>query len=110
MNPQRLATKRIYPKLFWVQDNIEISKRTYKGVGNIDLLQAALYMPVHVRRTMIEEAIHGDDKRLNEYMDSCIAAAQKGAIMVSPFIHEKEREVLYCVLAEGGTSIHLPFR
>ena len=110
MNPQRLATKRIYPKLFWVQDNIEISKRTYKGVGNAELLQRTQYMPVHVRRTMIEEAIHGDDKRLNEYMDSCIAAAQKGAIMVSPFIHEKEREVLYCVLAEGGTSIHLPFR
>ena len=107
MNPQRLATKKLMPGFFRVQDNIEIGGRVYDGVGNSDLLQAALYMPVHVRRTMIEEAIHGDDKRLNEYMDSCIAAAQKGAVMVSPFIHEKEREVLYSVLAEGGQVIYL---
>ena len=107
MNPQRLATKRLMPGFFRVQDNIEIAGRVYHGVGNSDLLDAQHYMPVHVRRTMIEEAIHGDDKRLNEYMDSCIAAAQKGAVMVSPFIHEKEREVLYSVLAEGGQVIYL---
>jgi hypothetical protein len=107
MNPQRLATKRLMPKYFRVQDNIEISGRIYCGVGNSDLLQAARYMPVHVRWTMIDEAIHGDDKRLKDYMDSCIAAAQKGVTMVSPFIHEKEREVLYSVLAEGGKAIYL---
>lgn len=107
MNPQRLATKRLMPGFFRVQDNIEIAGRIYCGVGNSDLLQAAQYMPVHVRRTMIEEAIHGNDKRLNAYMDACVEAAQKGAIMVSPFIHEKEREVLYSVLAEGGKAIYL---
>ena len=107
MNPQRLATKRLMPGYFRVQDHIEIAGRTYSGVGNGDLLQAARYMPVHVQSTMIDEAIHGDDKRLNEYMESCIAAAEKGAVMVSPFIHEKEREVLYSVLAEGGKAIYL---
>jgi len=107
MNPQRLATKRLMPGFFRVQDHIEIGDRIYCGVGNSDLLQAALYKPVHVRHTMLDEAAHGDDKRLNEYMDSCIAAAHKGAIMVSPFIHEKEREVLYRVLAEGGKAIYL---
>ena len=107
MNPQRLATKKLMPGFFRVQDHIEIAGRIYSGVGNSDLLQAARYMPVHVRRTMIDEAIHGDDKRLNDYMDGCIAAASKGAVMVSPFIHEKEREVLYSVLAEGGKVIYL---
>jgi len=107
MNPQRLATKRLMPDYFRVQDNIEIAGRIYNGVGNTDLLQAALYVPVHVRRTMIDEAIHGDNTRLREYMDSCIAAAKKGAVMVSPFIHEKEREVLYSILAEGGKVIYL---
>ena len=107
LNPQRLATKRLMPGFFRVQEGIEIGGRMYRGIGNAALLQAAKYAPVHVRRTMIEEAIHGDDKRLNEYMDSCIAAAQKGAVMVSPFIHEKEREVLYSVLAEGGQVIYL---
>ena len=107
MNPQRLATKRLMPKYFRVQDKIEIGGRIYCGVGNTDLLDAQHYMPVHVRSTMIDEAIHGDDKRLNAYMDSCIEAAQKGAVIVSPFIHEKEREVLYSVLANGGKAIYL---
>lgn len=107
MNPQRLATRRLMPGYFRVQESIEIGGRTYRGVGNANLLQKAKYMPVHVRRTMIDEAIHGDDKRLNAYMDACIEAAQKGAVMVSPFIHEKEREVLYSVLSEGGKVIYL---
>ena len=107
MNPQRLATKKLMPKYFRVQDNIEIAGRIYCGVGNTNLLQAAHHIPVHVRNTMLDEAIHGDDKRLNAYMDSCIAAAREGTVMVSPFIHEKEREVLYSVLAEGGKVIYL---
>ena len=107
MNPQRLATKRLMPDFFRVQDNIEIAGRVYCGVGNANLLQATRYMPVHVRRTMIEESVHGDDKRLRDYMNGCVEAARKGAVMVSPFIHEKEREVLYSVLAEGGKVICL---
>ena len=107
MNPQRLATKHLMPDYFRVQDHIEIAGRIYSGVGNADLLQRTKYMPVHVRSTMIDEAIHGDDRRLNAYMDSCVEAAQKGAVLVSPFIHEKEREVLYSVLADGGKVIYL---
>ena len=41
MNPQRLATKKLMPKYFRVQDNIEIAGRIYCGVGNTNLLQAA---------------------------------------------------------------------
>jgi len=107
MNPQRLATMRLMPGFFCVQDNIEIAGRTYAGVGNADLLQRAKYMPVHVRRTMVEEAEHGDDKRLREYVDGCLDAARQGTVMVSPFIHEKEREVLYSVLSKGGKVIYL---
>lgn len=107
MNPQRLATKRLMPGFFRVQDNIDIAGRIYSGVGNTGLLNAQHYMPVHVRHTMLDEAAHGDDKRLNDYMDSCIAAAQNGSVLVSPFIHEKEREVLYSVLSEGGKVIYL---
>ena len=107
MNPQRLATKRLMPGFFRVQDNIDIAGRIYSGVGNTGLLNAQHYMPVHVRHTMLDEAAHGDDKRLNDYMDSCIAAAQNGSVLVSPFIHEKEREVLYNVLSEGGKVIYL---
>ena len=107
MNPQRLATKRLMPELFRVQDNITIAGRTYKGVGNADLLQRAKYMPVHVRRTMVDEAAHGDDKRLRDYMNSCVLAARQGAVMVSPFISEYEQAVMDVLLKEGLPFIYI---
>ena len=100
MNPQRLATKRLMPGYFRVQDGIEIAGRKYSGVGNIALLLAEHFAPVHVRRTMMDEAAHGDDKRLRDYMNSCVLAARQGAVMVSPFISQKEKEVMMVLLAE----------
>ena len=107
MNPQRLATKRIYPELFRVQEGIEIAGRTYSGVGNVALLQAARYAPVHVRRTMIDEAMHGDNTRLRNYMNSCVLAARQGTVMVSPFISDKEKEVMAVLLAEEHPIIYI---
>jgi REP element-mobilizing transposase RayT len=107
LNPQRLATKRLKPGLFRVQEDIEIAGRKYSSVGNLKLLLAARYRPVHVRRTMVDEAEHGDDKRLRDYMNSCVLAARQGAVMVSPFISEKEKEVLIVLLAEEHPIIIL---
>ena len=107
MNPERLATKRLMPELYRVQDGIEIAGRVYKGVGNAELLQRAKYMPVHVRRTMIDEAQHGDDKRLREYMNHCVLEARKGVVMVSPFISEYEKMVMEVLLKEGLPFIYI---
>ena len=107
LNPQRLATMQLMPSYFRVQDNIHIAGRTYAGVGNADLLQRARYMPVHVRRTMVDEAAHGDDKRLRDYMNSCILAARQGAVMVSPFISEYEQAVMEVLLKEGLPFIYI---
>lgn len=107
MNPQRLATKRLKPGYFRVQEGIEIAGRKYCCVGNVALLQAARYMPVHVRRAMIEEAMHGDSKRLRDYMNSCVLAARHGAVMISPFISDKEKEVMFILLAEEHPFIIL---
>lgn len=107
MNPQRLATKRLMPEYFRVQEGIEIAGRTYAGVGNAELLQRAKYMPVHVRRTMVEEAEHGDNKRLRDYMNGCVLAARKGTVMVSPFISPKEKEVMAELLKEGLPFIYI---
>jgi len=57
MNPERLATKKLMPGFFRVQEDIEIAGRKYRGIGNAALLQAARFAPVHVRRTMIDEAV-----------------------------------------------------
>ena len=107
MNPQRLATKRLKPGFFRVQEGIEIAGRIYCGVGNVEILQAQDFAPVHVRRTMVEEAEHGDDKRLRDYMNGCVIKARKGTVMVSPYISQHEKEVLAVLLKEGSRVIYI---
>lgn len=107
MNPQRLATKRLKPEYFRVQEGIEIAGRMYRGVGNAELLQAERYKPVHVRRTMIEEAEHGDEKRLRDYMNGCVIEARKGTGMVSPFISQQEKAVMEVLVKEGLPFIYI---
>lgn len=107
MNPQRLATKRLMPGFFRVQEGIEIAGCTYRGVGNIALLQAERYAPVHVRRTMVEEAEHGDNTRLRDYMNGCVLAARKGTVMVSPFISQQEKAVMNVLIKEKPPFIYI---
>ena len=56
---------------------------------------------------MIDEAMHGDNKRLRDYMNGCVVAARQGAVMVSPFISDKEKEVMIVLLAEEHPIIYI---
>ena len=108
LNPQRLATKRLMPEFFWVQDNINIAGRTYKGVGNADLLQRTHYAPVHVRSMWVKDAEeHSNTQPLRNYMNGCVLAARKGTIMVSPFISEQEKAVMAVLLKENLPFIYI---
>lgn len=108
MNPQRLATKRLKPGFFRVQDNIIIAGRKYSGVGNIKLLNKYRYATVHVHSDLVRDAAeHGNNQPLRDYMNGCVLAARQGAVMVSPFISEKEKEVLMVLLAEEHPIILL---
>ena len=104
MNPQRLATKRLRPGYFCVQREIVIGGRSYDGVGNTTLLMAEKFATVHVRSVMVKAAEHGDGEQLRNYKNSCILAAHKGAVMVSPFISIHEKQVMEVLLDE-----QLPF-
>ena len=64
-------------------------------------------MPVHVRRTMVDEAEHGDNQRLRDYMNGCVLAARQGAVMVSPFISKQEQEVMAVLLKEELPFIYI---
>ena len=108
MNPQRLATKRMLPAYFRVQEGIEIAGRLYCGVGNVQLLQAESFAPVHVRRMWVEDADrHGYDKPLRDYMNGCVLAARKGTMMVSPFISKQEKAVMDVLIKEGHPFIYI---
>ena len=107
MNPQRLATKLLMPGFFCVQEGIEIAGRMYRGIGNVELLQTAKYAPVHVRRTMVDEAEHGDNKRLRDYMNGCVIDARNGIVMVSPFISQQEKAVMDVLIKEKHPIIYI---
>ncbi len=107
LNPQRLATMHLMPGFFRVQENIEIAGRKYYAVGNVELLQRSQYTPVHVRSTMVQEAEHGDNTRLRNYMNSCVLAARKGTVMVSPFISKQEQSVMEELLKEKLPFIYI---
>lgn len=107
MNPQRLATKRLMPGFFRVQEGIKIGGMQYAGVGNAMLLQAERFMPVHVRRTLVEAAEHGETGPLRDYKNSCILAARKGTVMISPFISPHEKEIMNVLLREERLFIYL---
>ncbi|MBR1485538.1 MAG: hypothetical protein IJ612_07605 [Prevotella sp.] len=107
LNPQRLATKRLMPGFFRVQEGIAIGRHTYTGVGNVALLQAPHFGTVHVRRTMVYEAAQGQTQPLRDYMNGCVIAARRGAVMVSPFISPKEKDVLSVLLREEHPVIVL---
>lgn len=108
MNTQRLATKRMMPECFRVQEGIEIAGRKYRGVGNVELLQRAKYMPVHVHSMWVEDAErHGYDQPLRDYMNGCVLAARQGAVMVSPFISKQEQAVMAVLLKEELPFIYI---
>ena len=107
MNPQRLATKRLKPGFFRVQEDIDIAGRKYSGVGNAALLHAERFAPVHVRRTMADGAERGDTQPLRDYMNCCVLAARNGTVMVSPFISPHEKAVQEVLLKEEHPFILL---
>lgn len=100
MNPQRLATKRLKPGFFRVQNNIEIGYRKFDGVGNVALLMEDAYAPVHVRHIWVEKANHGNDQELRDYKNACVLKARKAVVMVSPFISSDEKQVMQVLLQE----------
>ena len=107
MNPQRLATKRLKPGYFRVQKDIEIGGRKYDGAGNVALLMAEHYEPVHVRSVMVKAAEQGNAESLRSYMNGCVLAARKGVVMVSPFISPQEKQVMQVLLQEQRPFILL---
>jgi hypothetical protein len=107
MNPQRLATKRLMPGFFKVQQSITIGGRSYDGVGNVALLYAERYDVVHVRSLWVRAAENGDRQALRDYMNSRVVEARQGVVMVSPFISPQEKQVMQVLLDEQRPFIVL---
>ena len=107
MNPIRLATKILKPGFFYVQRDVEVNGYHFNAVGDISILQAKRFVPVHVRHKMEEMARNGENQALRDYMNGCVLEARQGAVMVSPFISKNEQRVLNVLLKEERTIIYV---
>ena len=109
-NPRRLMLRRQHPDLFVVQRNVHFAYWSFSAIGQVRLLDAPL-VAVHVRR-------YFTDQQRRDYMNGCILAARRGAVLISPFISEYEkrvrdeafREGLFCIqlCVEPFTDYHKP--
>jgi hypothetical protein len=56
---------------------------------------------------MVEEAEHGDNKRLRDYMNGCVLDARNGSVMVSPFISQQEKAIMDVMIKEKHPFIYI---
>ncbi len=110
-NPRRLLLKREHPDLFRVQRNLACGPYSFSAIGNRFLLDRPLKLQVRCSRRLSEAEIQ---QRVNE----CLAAAQQGAVLVSPAISKGEKAVmraafdanlpLICLLENGFSELAKP--
>ena len=98
-NQRRLMLRRQHRDLFIVQRNVIFGQWCFSAIGQIRLLDAPL-VAVHVRR-------YFNDGQRRDYMNGCILAARRGAVLISPFISEHEKKVRDEAFREGLFCIQL---
>ena len=99
-NPRRLLMKREHPDLFRVQRNVEAAGTTFSAIGNRFLLDRPYKLQVQCSRSLNEQEI---EKKVAQ----CLAAAHRGAVLVSPSISKGEKAVMKAAFNEGFPLIYL---
>lgn len=101
-NPRRLLIKRAYPNLFSRRTSVRAGEYLLDCVGNLFLLRRPL-LAVHVRRKW-------NEPERNDYKNACLKEAAHGTVLISPFIHPVEKEIMREAMETGGCVIRLTDR
>lgn len=99
-NPRRLLVKRLNPELFTVQCGMKIAEHQCQVVGNRFLLDIPDKMAVIVHRSYTDE----ENARLRE---EWLACGERGGVLVSAAISQKEKVVLREAMNRGYRIILL---
>lgn len=97
-NPHRLAMRMQYPQFFQRVRNLKIDEREYEAYGNLFLFRNPDKMAVKISRKFTPE-----EKQAK--IAAWLAAAEKGTILVSPFISPEEKAVRREAQERGGKVI-----
>lgn len=104
-NPRRLAVRRRNPDLFRVLRDLPLDlgfPAHFAAIGNDALLRAPVLLQVQCSRSLLPGG-----REFEELRAGFIAAAQHGAVLVSPCISRGEREIVRSALVCGGAAIAL---
>lgn len=99
-NPRRLLMKREHPDLFRVQRGLQVGKQTFSAIGNRFLLSRPQRMQVQCSRRLTADEIQAK-------VQTYLAAAREGAVLVSPSISPGEKAVMRAAFDEGLPLIYL---
>lgn len=99
-NPHRLALKRAHPELFRIVRTLSLCGTVFAGIGNHFLLQAPVRLVIQCSRCITEAA-------LEELQKELLAAAQHGAVLISPCVSPGEKQIARAALAVGAQLIVL---
>lgn len=93
-NPRRLALRRAHPDLFRIVRNIPFCGENFSAIGNAFLLERPVRIAVRCSRSITPEALARREQEL-------LAAAQHGAVLISPCISPGEKQIARAALAAG---------
>ena len=99
-NPRRLMIKRLRPDLFTAQQMLTSNECSFHTKGNFFLLRHPLRIQVRFSRRFTAEEW---EERCRSYM----RVIAHGGVLVSPFIHPNEREILKLGIENGAGIIYL---
>ena len=99
-NPRRLLMKREHPDFFRVQRDLEAAGMTFSAIGNRFLLDRPVLIQVQCSRRLTESEIQS---RVAFFL----AAAQQGAVLVSPAISPGEKAVMRAAFDAGFPLVYL---
>lgn len=93
-NPRRLAVKRAHPELFRIVRDLPCCGERFSAIGNHFLLEYPIKEQVQCSRSISSE-------ELAEREAGLLAAARRGAALVSPCISPGEKRIARAALAAG---------
>lgn len=99
-NPKRLKAKTDNRDLFRRYNNLVIGTRTYDAFGNIFLLRNPEKMPVRIHRRW-------SPTELESHMAAWTDCILNGGVLVSPFLHDWERDMRSIAIERGGRLIRI---
>lgn len=99
-NPRRLAVRRAHPDYFTRINALPLAGVTYAAYGNPFLLNRPDRLQIQCSRSISPQALAAEQARL-------LDAAERGAVLVSPYISPGEKQIARAAMEEGLPLIAL---